>query len=77
MLTTINIPLPKGEKERLTRLAIRYGLSLPEFSRRVLQEITSAIPEESFEDYKNPNLLKASFQRALRDWQRGRVKTKL
>ena len=77
MSSNISIPLPKSERERLSRLALRYGLSLPEFSRRVLQELVSEIPEESFEDYENPKELQASFSRALRDWRTGRIHTRL
>ena len=77
MATNITIALPKQDRERLTRLALRYGLSLPEFSRRVLREMSSDIGEESFSDYESPSRLKASFQRALRDWQHGRTRTRL
>ena len=77
MKSSFSIVLPKREQERLSRLALRYGLSLPEFSRRILGEITSDIPEESFDDYENPQELRASFSRALRDWRAGRVRTRL
>ena len=76
-MTTLSIPLPKQEQERLRRLALRYGLSLPGFVQRVLKEVASDIPEESFEDYENPKELKASFNRALRDWRTGHVRTVL
>ena len=72
-MSILSIPLPKQKQEQLTRLALRYGLSLPEFSRRVLEELSSDIPEESFDDYENPKELKASFNRAMRDVQAGRV----
>mgnify|MGYP001564734249 FL=1 len=77
MATSISIELPRGEKERLSRLALRYGLSLSEFSRRILQEIASEIPEESFNDYEHPARLRVSFKRALRDWKAGRIRTRL
>lgn len=76
LMATLTILLPKKEKERLDRLALRYGLSLEEFSRRIFEEITSDIPEESFEDYDNPEGLKSSLQRALRDYRAGRVYSK-
>ena len=76
-MSAINITLPKNEKERLQRLALRYGPSLPEFSRKILQELSEEIPEESFADYKKPRELKASLKRALRDWKAGRVSVKL
>ncbi len=76
-MTTLSISLPKREQERLQRLALRYGLSLSGFAQRILKEVVSDIPEESFEDYENPKELKASFNRALRDWRAGRVRTVL
>ena len=77
MATSISIALPRDEKERLSRLALRYGLSLPEFSRHILQEVASEIPEESLDDYEHPARLRASFKRALRDWKVGRTRTHL
>ena len=77
MNTTVTIKLPKREKERLVRLAMRYGFSLPEFSRRILGELTENFPEESFTDYYNPKALKTSLKRALRDWRHGRVRTRV
>lgn len=77
MNSVISIPLPKSEAERLSRLALRYGLSLPEFSRWVLTELAAEIPEESFADYSNPEELRASFNRALRGLRAGRIRTGL
>ena len=77
MATTINVTLPKKERERLERLALRYGFSLAEFSRRLLEEISSQIPGESFRDYENPKELRTSFERAIRDWKAGRIRGKL
>lgn len=77
MTSSITIPMPKKEKERLNRLALRYGFSLAEFSRRLLEEIHSDIPEESFRDYENPRRLRASFGRALHDWKKERIRAKL
>jgi len=76
-MATISVTLPKREQERLQRLALQYGLSLVEFSRLILQEISSEIPEESWDDYENPKELKSSLNRALRDWHAGRVYTSL
>ena len=77
MPSNVSVTLPRPERERLTRLALRYGLSLPEFSRRVLVEIASDIPEESFSDYEQPRALRTSFRRALRDWRAGRVRNRI
>lgn len=77
MNSTITISLPKQEKDRLERLALRYGLSLPELSRRVLEEISSDIPEESLNEYLRPRELASSLKQALQDWQRGHVQAQL
>lgn len=77
MISTVIVKLPKQEKDRLEQLALRYGLSLPELSRRVLTEISSEIPEESFEEYERPRALAASLKRALKDWQRGHIHAQL
>lgn len=74
---SVTVTLSKREEERLTRLALRYGFSLTEFSRRVLEEISSEIPEESLADYENSKALENSLARALRDWHAGRVTAKL
>ena len=76
-MTTLTIPLPKKDEERLRHFALSYGFSLPEFSRRILQELSSEIPEESFADYEHSKELRASFNRALRDWKAGRVSSRL
>jgi len=72
-MATITIPLSKKDKEHLSRLALRYGLSLSEFSKYVLAELTSDIPAESLSDYEHSGELKASLNRALADWRGGRV----
>ncbi len=77
MDSIITIYLPKQQKERLNRLALIFGLSLSEFSRKVLSEIEAAIPTESFSDYINPKELKNSLTQAMRDWRTGRTNTKL
>lgn len=77
MDTKVTMKLPKMEKERLARLALRYGFSLQEFSRYILGELTAYFPEESFADYDRPKALKASLERALRDSHQGRVRTRL
>jgi hypothetical protein len=77
MSQTLTIKLNQTEMKRLSRLALRYGLSLPEFTRKVLVELEEAFPHESFEDYQNAGALKDSFERALSDWRSGRVQTRL
>jgi len=73
----ITVTLNKQEKDRLSRLALRYGLSLGEFTRKVLVELNESFPQETLEEYENPRALKASLNRALRDWRTGKVQTAL
>jgi len=77
MNPTLTIKLNKSEEERLSRLALNYGLSLPEFSRKILIQLSNSFPSETWEEYKNPKALKASLNRALKDFTAGRVQTQL
>jgi len=77
MSQTLTIKLSDEQRERLSRLALRYGLSLQEFTRKVLLELDEAFPHESFEDYEDAEALRASFERALSDWRSGRIQTRL
>ncbi len=77
MSQNLIIKLNQTEMKRLSRLALRYGLSLPEFARKILAELDEAFPQESFGDYKDAEGLKASFERALGDWRAGRIQTRL
>ena len=71
----ITITLDSKEKDRLSRLALRYGLSLQEFGRKILLQLQESFPQESFEDYENPKALKTSLSRALHDWKNGNTQT--
>lgn len=76
MNTSLTITLPKQEKERLNRLALVYGLSMDELSRRIIAEATRTvleIPEESLEEYENADDIRRSLRRALRDERRGKL----
>ena len=77
MSQNLTINLKQSEMKRLSGLALRYGLSLPEFTRRVLVELEEAFPRESFDDYDNAEELSASFNRAVGDWRAGRTQTRL
>ena len=77
MSQDLTIKLNQTEMKRLSRLALRYGLSLPELARRVLLELDETFPHESFADYKNGDDLKASFESALVDWRSGRIQSRL
>ena len=76
-MATISINLPRAEKNRLEHLALSYGLSLSELSRRIFEELRAKIYEESFNDYESPKSLKASFARGLSDWRSGRTSSQL
>lgn len=73
----LNIPINKNEENRLTRLSLDYGLSLDDFIKFILQEISSKLPTESFEDYDNPEEIKASYIQALKDYKAGDIQTNL
>ena len=77
MSQSLTIKLNQSEMKRLSRLALRYGLSLPEFTRNNLVELGEAFDSESFEDYDDPQDLKESLNRAINDWRSGRVRTRL
>ncbi|MDX6383493.1 MAG: hypothetical protein QOK48_1066 [Blastocatellia bacterium] len=77
MSQTLTVKLNQTEMKRLSRLALRYGLSLPEFTRKVLVELEDAFPPDSFEDYEDAAALRTSFKQALIDWRSGRVQTRL
>lgn len=73
----IKTTIHKRHADRLSRLAMRYGLSLDGFVSRVLSEISDDIPEESLSDYATPRALSSSIKRGLADWDNGRLSTKL
>ncbi len=76
-MTTLTIPLKKEEKERLSRLALQYGLRLSDFSRHVLTKLSSDIPEESIDEYKSPRRIRTDLRRAMKDYRAGRYRTRL
>lgn len=76
-MNTITVKMKKSEKEKLSRIALRYGLALPELARRVLEEIREEFELESITDYKNPKKLLKDIDEAMRDYKKGVFKTKL
>jgi hypothetical protein len=77
MSQTLTIKLNQSQMKRLSKLALRYGLSLPEFSRTVLIELEESFPADSFAEYDHSEELKASFERGMNDWRTGGVVSKL
>lgn len=76
-MNTITIKVTKLEREKLNRIALRYGLSLQELAKKVLEEVREEIEVESLNDYKNPTGVKRAFQKALKEYGRGEFLTKL
>lgn len=77
MSQNITVTFNKQEKDRLSRLALSYGLSLPDFTRKVLTKFNETFPTESFKDYENPKAVERSFNRALSNLKAGRIKTSI
>ena len=75
--SALRVPLSRRTHDRLHRVALRYGLSLPELSHRILDAVASEIPEEHIEGYERPRALRTSLRRALRDLHAGRISTTL
>ena len=76
-MQTVSINISKQSREKLRSLALQYGFSLQEFSARILEELSSVFPEERLADYQHPKRLRASLNRALADFEAGRISEKL
>ena len=76
-MNTINVKLNSSEKQRLSAIAMRYGLTLPDLARKVLQEVKEQFELESLEEYENPDKIKKSIKTALQDYKKGKFLTKL
>ena len=76
-MSSITITLPQQEKSRLARLASRYGLSIAELSRQILETLSETVPSESIREYEHPVSLKQSIRRGYRDQKSGRIRTTL
>ncbi|HAZ16601.1 MAG: hypothetical protein A3H59_03380 [Candidatus Jacksonbacteria bacterium RIFCSPLOWO2_02_FULL_43_9] len=76
-METVTIKLPPKSARRLQGLALSYGLSLHDFSVRVLEGIASEFPKDAFANYDQPQALKSSFKRGIQDWHNGKVSSRL
>ncbi len=68
------LTLPKAQHERLKEAAFRYGFSPEELSRRIIADATSqllSIPEESLDEYENPDEILNALRLALRAERKG------
>ena len=61
---------------RLRKAALRYGFSPNELMRRIIADATHTllkIPEESLDEYENPEEITAALQNALRAERDGMI----
>lgn len=75
--TTIKVKLDSKSKNKLLNLSLRYGLNVKALAEKILKEVVSEIPEESFSDYENPKTLKHSVNKAIVEYKAGRFHTGL
>lgn len=76
MATSFSIALPPREEKLLRAAALRYGFSTDELMRRIIAEASQAIlqiPEESLDEYENPQQIKRALRSALRAERTGKV----
>lgn len=73
-MTPLIINLPTKSHNRLKETAVRY-YSPEELAQGYRGDTKSLleIPEESLDDYDNPEKIKKSFDRALLDYKEGRI----
>ena len=76
-MNTITVKVKNSEKERLSAIAMRYGLTLPELAKKVLSEVREQFELESLNDYENPAEIRKALKSALSDYKKGRFLTKL
>ncbi len=76
-MNTITVKIKKSEQDRLNRIALRYGLSLPDLATKVLVQIREQFELESLNDYDNPAEIKKALKGALNDYKKGYSVTKL
>lgn len=73
--TTIKFNISQKKAEKLSRVALSYGLSLEDLFRKVFSELETSIGTESWSDYSMAT--KLSFKRALNDFKIGKVSSVL
>ncbi len=71
-MTTINIKLNNSEKQRLSAIAMRYGLTLPDLAKKVLEELKGQFELESIHEYENPSKVAKAVKIALQDYKKGK-----
>jgi hypothetical protein len=76
-MNTLTLKIKKSEQDRLNRIAMRYGLSLPELAKRVLEEVREEFELESVNDYKNSKEVLKDIDEAPLEYKKGIFETKL
>jgi len=74
------LTLPETQHKRLKEAAFRYGFSPEELSRRIIADATRellSIPEESLDEYDNPDEILDALRKALRAERQGKVLSSL
>lgn len=73
-MNTASISLPKNQLTRFRSAAIRYGMSPDILIRKIVVEATRAIlsiPEETPDEYENPQEIRRALQSAIREEKGG------
>ena len=76
MTQTTSISLSRAQQQRLKRAAIRFGFSSEALLRRIVADVTQTlleIPEESLDEYENPEEIMQAYKNALLDERRGKI----
>ncbi len=76
----ITLSLSKIQTKKVKEATARYGFSAEYFLSRVIIDATRTlleIPEESLDEYENPDEIRASLKRALADFRAGRISENL
>lgn len=76
MPNKITITLPRKEELQVREASIAYGISPEELSRIVIFRATKNlldIPEESLDEYKEPEKILGAYKNAVRDSKKGNL----
>lgn len=74
IMNTASISLPKNQLTRFRSAAVRYGISPDALIRKIVAEATRVIlttPEETLDEYDNPQEVRRALQSAIRADKKG------
>ncbi|HEX9721860.1 MAG TPA: hypothetical protein VGA53_01205 [Candidatus Paceibacterota bacterium] len=74
MAKKFTITLPRKDELQVREASIAYGISPEELSRIVISRATQNlldIPEESLDEYKEPEKILGAYKNAVRDTKKG------